>query len=315
MGIATQVNKPSVKTLSYSKDHADSLRGSHKVPRKLLAVSGSLGSGTGREPVATGSGAVLSESKSEPRGVPRRGYELTTHLGELEYRVLRYVLENNLRYVTIAELAKSLGADNRRIWDSMQRLMRRGIVSKLDRGIYVVDREKASVLVQFYEFRSANRVPKDSDSPRAVRVVAGCDVVRVHARARSGDGPLEFLRYLLYAYYSVRYAVEFVKAWLRSKGFSRHAVKRVISYVVRAVDGFFRSARAVIGMHGFRSVRAAGSDVTYNLGSKEIGIDFISESGSVEKFHVKIYSDRSSEAANRRLTDYLAESLVSLTPI
>jgi len=247
-----------------------------------------------------------------------------TQIGELEYRILKYVLDNNLRYVTVAELSAALGVDKRRIWDALQRLVSREIAAKAERGLYEINREKAHVLVQLYEQRKPRSDPKDADVSHAARVVAEsisrgvgrsvsglgnacCDVVRIHVRVASGDGILFVFRVVGYAYYLLRFAREYLRMYLRSLGFSRSAVRRFISAVLDRIESFMRSIRVFFGVHGLRRYRAGGSDITVNLGSKEIGLDIVSESGFLEKFFVKIYSTRSRDAASRPLIEYVRQ--------
>jgi len=269
---------------------------------------------------------AINPKNSEHNQTPRTytgNRRVRTQIGELEYRVLSYVIQNNLKHVTVAELAAELRVDRRRIWDALQRLVKRGIANKIDRGIYEIDREKAHVLIQLYEHRNGRSEPKDADSGMAARAmtksiphtkakvssrldVADCDVVRIHVRVASGDGILFVHRVIEYAYYLIQFAKNYIREYLRYLGFSRSAVKRFISAALDRIESFLRSITVYLGVHGVKRYRANGSDITVNLGSKEIGMDIVSNSGYLEKFFIKIYSTKSVEAANRKLTDYLS---------
>jgi len=260
-------------------------------------------------------------SRTEP--VVKR---VRTQIGELEYRILSYVVQNNLKRVTVSELSSELHVDKRRVWDALQRLIRRGIANKIDRGLYEIDREKAHVLIQLYEHRNGRSGSKDSDVQHAARATANtmhratvksktisssrmdqlcCDMVRIHVRVASSDGILFVHRVIEYAYYLIMFAKNFIRQYLRELGFSRSAIKRFISAALDRIERFMQSIQVFFGVHGIRKYRANGEDITVNLGSKEIGMDIVSNSGYLEKFFIKIYSTKSSKAANRKLTDYL----------
>jgi len=200
----------------------------------------------------------------------------------------------------------------------LQRLVRRGIAEKVDRGLYEIDREKAHVLIQLYEHRNGRSGSKDSDVQHAARATAkaktisssrlgnaDCDMVRIHVRVPSSDGVLFVHRVIEYAYYLIQFAKNFIRQYLRELGFSKSAIRRFVSAALDRIENFMRSIEVFFGVHGLRKYRAHGEDITINLGSKEIGMDIVSNSGYLEKFFVKIYSTRSDRAASRKLTDYL----------
>ena len=57
-------------------------------------------------------------------------------IGDNEYMVVRYVLDNGLFRFYVKDIAEYLGIDNRRAYDVLQRLVARGWVRKIARGFY-----------------------------------------------------------------------------------------------------------------------------------------------------------------------------------
>ena len=238
----------------------------------------------------------------------------TTFIGKIEAKILEYCITNNIYNVTPSELSTKLGIKNKYIWQALNYLIKRGIVTKVARGLYQVDRDKASVLL--YAYHRTHKTLKDSDTCCVGRctsllngmintIGSGNNVVRVHVMAKASWSWSELFRIMLYIKNVIDYAVEVLRAFLYRLGFSRSAIRRITRDVVRDVSRFLQHARVVQGVHGFRVggkyIRADGNDITMYLSAKEIGIDFISNIASVPKFHVKIYSTTKRGVASRPL--------------
>gem|GEM_PF-6019100 len=83
---------------------------------------------------------AYNASASAPQ--PRTGVE--GWLGPLEHAVLSRVLELGLSVFRPRELG--LGVDRRRVWDALQRLVRRGVLERVSRGVYRVVADLGQVL-------------------------------------------------------------------------------------------------------------------------------------------------------------------------
>jgi len=272
-------------------------------------------------------------------------------LGELEYRILRYLLDTReqLRRFQLYEITKGLNIDKRRAWDAVQRLLRRGIVRKLARGLYELDRAKALNLVHLYEERQSRKRSrkgvKDSDSRKAARGMANtipnaslyaaargrsrrgfdidsvmgvsrCNVARVHARVPSDGDEFHYLISLFIARDLIEESIRFTIERLRIRGVSEYRIREARREARRRVMLFLSSGSLEVrfGMHGLRNLRVNTEDITYNLGSKEIGVDFVSDVG-LPKIHVKVYTDVAESVAGRPLTSYVAAKPVAVVSV
>jgi len=299
----TQGNKAFCKTTPYTKDHA--------------------------------------RLNADPRTEPVvRNKVLSTRLGELELRIISYLLDNNIRRFQISDIASYYGIDRRRVWDAVQRLLRRGVVYKRDTGVYELDVEKAALLRDFQYInritRESRSGSKDADSPQAARATANtipnaaahgkqfaeagnlddggmlslmggrfCRVLRVHVRAPSGAGLIYVLGVVKMGFEALKNVLMYLKVKLAQLGFSKAAIKRYLSYIFWMMERFFANVKAVIlGLHGLRNVKVDSDNIYVNLGSKEIGIDFVSDE-PLPKIHLKIYTTTLDDAASRPLTSYV----------
>ena len=80
-----------------------------------------------------------AKTVSAPNPQPR-----TEWLGPLEHRVLSRILELGLQVFRPSDLG--LDVDRRRLWDALQRLVSRGILQRVARGVYRVATNLAKVL-------------------------------------------------------------------------------------------------------------------------------------------------------------------------
>jgi len=208
---------------------------------------------------------------------------------------LEYLLKNNYVYFQPDTIAKALGIDNRRAWDIVQRFVNRGIAYRTGvRGQYILDRDKAAIIISMkksiHSKKKGKSKPKESDVSLGSLKFSGrrmCRRVRVHSRS---SDVIEFLRGVVFARIFLSYAYYDLYHYLLRLGFSRSAVRRIIREAIGIAERFMQRAVPSFGVHGVSRYRANGGDITLNLGSKEIGFDFVSDI-PIPKFHIKIYSD------------------------
>ena len=214
-----------------------------------------------------------------------------TRLGEVQRVVLEFAKHHMLiEAAQVRVWAKKIGKDIslKRIHDAIQRLVARGIVEKVSRGVYRLSESGKKLLSMLANVLRA----KETDS-----VLGG-----VHGGSGGGGGGegVEFSRFRVHAVggsfedfvrrlYVVKKVVEcallFAKSYLGKSRFYR---------IVRGVD--VRCVDFFVGAHGFSSLGGSGRplvslDVFESLGLKprEVGIDVFAAVGGVDKVFVKVY--------------------------
>ena len=75
---------------------------------------------------------------------------ITPILGSTEARILEYCITNNIYYVTPSELSSLLGISYKHVWSSLNYLVKRGIATRIGRGQYQIDRDKAKVYLYLF---------------------------------------------------------------------------------------------------------------------------------------------------------------------
>ncbi len=90
-------------------------------------------------------------------------------LGPRERRAIEFIVSNNKGNVRTRELARALGIDKRRASDLVKRLVEKGVLRRVGRGFYEVDRDRASILLSRY-------IRKDSDVSMSARVDSAVDL-------------------------------------------------------------------------------------------------------------------------------------------
>jgi len=83
-------------------------------------------------------------------------------IGPQEFKVLDHLLRNNYIYFQIKIIANALDIDHHRAWSIVNRLVRRGIVYRVDRGLYILDRDKAAILISMKRSIRSINLNKDS---------------------------------------------------------------------------------------------------------------------------------------------------------
>jgi len=79
-------------------------------------------------------------------------------IGPRELKVIKYIYENNLRKFHASDISKALRLDRRRVHDILKRLIRRKVLKKIKRGLYVVDDGFLSEIILRYKVRKLNGI-------------------------------------------------------------------------------------------------------------------------------------------------------------
>jgi hypothetical protein len=249
--------------------------------------------------------------KASDHGEARTGL---SRLGPLESLILEYAVEVAEEFtpsdiVVYARKKHGIKLDRRRVYDALQRLVKRGALTRPRRGWYRLSesidltsrdvklREARERLLDhaLTNSRAARGDRKDSELMALARVlgvgVVGCGVVRVHGR---GGDLVSFFFEVAYAYYVLGYVLRGLEAYLRGVGYSAGFVERVRG-VARGLALRAVGCEAVVGVHGRRGSRRRGLlPLIYaeRLKFTELGVDILVHE-ELPKVHVKVYTAES----------------------
>jgi len=217
--------------------------------------------------------------------------------GYLEYLVLEFSSKHHLiQAAQVREYLKNehgIQADLRRIHDSLQRLVRKGIVEKIGRGVYRLTdygRKLLNSLLAKKTHKETEFKAAASDGDGIYYANGGGDggFGRYRFHALNAKSLEDLVRQLYALYRSVRCALDYLKSVLGKNKF----YKIVRGVHVECVDYF-------IGGHGTgligksKSLRRPLIDLSYfsslGLKPKEIGIDVFTVVSGVGKVSLKAY--------------------------
>jgi hypothetical protein len=186
-------------------------------------------------------------------------------LGDLQRTVLLVVRRRfSSRTFTISDVRVtlreefSIDVDRRRLWDVFQRLVRRGIIERVGRGLYRLVKDLDESLLKLTELKDSLYWGVGGGVGCGVGGgvgVGGGGVVRVHGCC--GDVFVLVRRLVFWCYYlgfRVREVVGFLR---RYYGVSKYLVRRLVRVareLARVVAGF----DVVVGGHGFYGRRYRG---------------------------------------------------------
>jgi hypothetical protein len=265
-----------------------------------------LASRHGHRDTVSGTGAYKASSLGNPRTELSR-------LGPLESLVLEYAVEVAESFtpsdiVVYARKKYGLRVDRRRVYDALQRLVKRGALTRLRRGWYRLServdltggdvrlkRARERLLEQAFKARAGDRKDSRWGLMAVARVlgvgVVDCGVVRVHSYS---GGLVSFYFQVAYAYYVLGYVLRGLEAYMRGAGFSAGFVGRVRG-VARALALRAAGCDAVVGAHGRYGSRRRGLlPLVYaeRVRLTELGVDILVHE-ELPKVHVKVYTAES----------------------
>jgi hypothetical protein len=226
-----------------------------------------------------------------------------SHIGPLECLVLEYAIRYAERFppsdvVVYARKEYGLEIDNRRVYDAIQRLLKRELLVKIDPGWYkLVDRNLTLKDLETVCYRAKQRL-----LARATKQAGGKEsewgprervrnpVIRLHFFPRSARSLGDLYYCLAVVYYASGRALKYLEAELRGRGYSARAVRslrrcarglvdRVKGYVVGAHPQRGCRRRELVPLTLFEGVRA----------HRELGVDLILGAESAPKISGKVY--------------------------
>jgi hypothetical protein len=210
--------------------------------------------------------------------------------------VLEYAIKCAERFTPSKEYG--LEIDNRRVYDAIQRLCRRGLLVKRGRGWYeLVNRNLTLKDLETVCYRAKQRLlaraakqPRGKESEWEPRERVRNPVVRLHFSPRSARSLGDLYYCLAVVHYASGRALRYLEAEMRERGYSARAIRsirRCAKGLVDRVEGY------IIGAHPLRGCRRRELvPLTLFEGVKahrELGVDLILDAESAPKISGKVY--------------------------
>jgi hypothetical protein len=226
----------------------------------------------------------IPNANRNPRKAPVR-------LGELERLVLLYATVARRFSISDIVVAYNLkhyypnGTANRRVYDSVQRLVRRGYIRKIDRGIYELAVDISPDLLKDSDLRAE---PKENlgGTPTLYRESKPSstkrNVLRIHFRGVNGYLELYRNLQLLRCYLDI--AVRRLEEYLIKLGVSKYQLRRLRKYRYMCVE-----EGVVVGAHGKYKCRSKPLVPVAGGFFYEVGVDIFTS--GLGKVFAKIYTD------------------------
>jgi predicted DNA-binding transcriptional regulator len=245
-------------------------------------------------------------SCQDPRKQAKRVASLLSRIGWLECLVLEYAIRCAERFapsdvVVYARSKYGLEIDNRRVYDAIQRLLKQGLLAKMERGWYeLVDRNLTLKDLEMLCSRAKQRLlARDTKQPGGKESEWGpservCDpVIRFHFFPCSGRSLGDLYYCLAVVRYASGRALECVEAEMRGRGYSARAIRSIRRHA-RELAGRVRGC--VIGAHPWRGGkrRELVPLVVFEgvKAHRELGVDLFLGVERASKISGRIYIDR-----------------------
>lgn len=210
-------------------------------------------------------------------------------VGGLERLVLLYA--STVRRFTISDIVVAYnlkyfypnGTANRRVYDSVNRLVKRGYIRKIDRGIYELAIDISPDLLEdlLEDKENLGDIPtflyRESKPYSSKR-----NVLRIHFRGVNGY--LELYKKLLVVRCYMDIAVRRLEEYLIGLGVSKYEIRRLRRYRYMCVE-----EGVVIGAHGRYRCRSKPLVPASGGFFYEVGIDIFTS--GLDKLFAKIYTD------------------------
>jgi len=238
----------------------------------------------------------ILNANQNPRKAPVA--TVVSKLGELERAVLLYASTVARRFspsdiVVAYNLKQYNGNANRRVYDSIQRLVKRGYLRKVDRGTYELAVDISPDLLK----KTQGAEPKENlgypttpitdisytPTSRSKSPSREYRTVRIHLRGVSGY--LELYQRLQLARCFLDIAVRRLEDYLVRLGVSKYQIKKLRRYRYMCVDSL-----VVVGGHGKYKCKSKPLVPVAGGYFYEVGVDIVSGIG-LPKFFMKVYTD------------------------
>jgi len=273
-----------------------------------------------------------SDTRTQPvytssHGVKARSLEhrklLDNRIGRVEYLVLEYAItraENFTPSMVVIYAWEKYGIrfDRRRVYDAIQRLVKKDILLKESRGWYALNPDlsiskkdleqivtKAKRQLEYKEVDKSNTCKRNKDDEWGPREWVRDPVARVHV---SFSGPVDLLAFYSICIMALRIlgvAVKCLFNYLRELGYSirklREAKRRAIKYVGK-VGGCIIGGHSLYG--GGESKTLIPVQKLEKVKYRELGVDIKLDANRAPKIHVKIYTAKN-PYRHQSLTEYM----------
>ena len=224
---------------------------------------------------------------------------IVRNLGRLERLVLQYAIQYKTWTFSPADVrvyAQKLGyvIDRRRIFDAIQRLVKRNILIKIGRGIYKFVKDIPLTFIKNKDKDNLSPIPPTTP-PASAQQSANCNLIRIHTTARDFEQALYNIE--LAYHYIKRIRSSLHKYLVKHLGVSRKFIKRISAETNKIVNTSVVNAQAVIGAHGKYSKKFTKFSPLIPLNQVEegfyyeYGIDVYVKS-AIPKLFVKIYTTK-----------------------
>ena len=216
-------------------------------------------------------------------------------LGELERAVLLYASTVARRFspsdiVVAYNLKQYNGNANRRVYDSIQRLVKRGYLRKVDRGIYEL---AVDISPDLLKTRTQGAEPKENQGGATPTIGIPTSGSRSHSREyrtirihfRGLSGYLELYQRLQLVRCFLDITARRLEDYLVKLGVSKYQIRRLRRYRYMCMDSL-----VVIGGHGKYKCKSKPLVPVAGGFVYELGVDIVSDTG-LPKLFMKVYTD------------------------
>jgi hypothetical protein len=263
-----------------------------------------------------GGNKAFSEESKRKRSCQdsrKRATSSLSHIGPLECLALEYAIKCAERFppsdvVVYARKECGLEIDNRRVYDAIQRLLKRGLLLKIDPGWYeLVDRNLTLKDLEMVCYKAKQRLlakaikqPKGKEDVWGPRERVRDPVVRFHFSSGSAEGVVDLHSKLAFIHAVSGEALKCVER--RYLGvLSAHLIRKN-RRVAKELAG--KVVDCVVGAHsrygGGRGEELKPLIVLEGKRFREMGVDLILGVTEAPKLYAKIYTDENPYKARRR---------------
>jgi hypothetical protein len=215
-------------------------------------------------------------------------------LGYLQRKILAYALLVSDRF-TPSDILVYYEMKNqkmqRRVYDAIKRLERRGVLEKITRGLYRLNQHVDLSMSDLQILRGDDRKETDFSG----KLIKDCAVVRIHAIGAKG------LLHLLFCFSFLRYmsagALKQLQQYMEQL-FPRRVVRDVEFRAKMLAQSVVASGEFILGAHGRYGIGCRQElfpiALVDQFSFREVGVDIVVPRGLlVPKLHMKFYTSRS----------------------
>jgi hypothetical protein len=216
-------------------------------------------------------------------------------LGYLQRKILVYALLVSDRFTPsdiLTYYKMKTQKMQRRVYDAIKRLERRGVLEKIARGLY---RLNSHVDLSMSDLQILRRNDHKENDFNFGKLIGDCGVVRIHAIG--AEGLLHFLFYLSFLRYVSAGVLRHLQQYMESR-FSRGVVRSIVRRAYRLAGSVAGLGDFIVGAHGLYGVGCRRElfpiEWIDQFAFREVGIDIKLPCGlKIPRLHVKFYTAQS----------------------